>query len=69
MKVILNDKIINISESTTLSNLLSHELQITPEKKGIAIALNNTIIPKNKWDTTILQNNDEIIVIIAAQGG
>ncbi len=39
------------------------------DKKGIAVAVNETIIPKDKWETTDLNQNDKIIVITAARGG
>jgi len=69
MKVKLNSSIIEISDNTTLKELLQKELNITPEKKGIAVAINETIIPREKWETTYLSENDEILIITAAQGG
>lgn len=69
MKIKLNSSIIEISDNTTLKKLLQTELNITPEKKGVAVALNETIIPREKWETTYLSENDEILIIIAAQGG
>jgi len=69
MKVKLNSSIIEISDNTTLKELLQKELNITPEKKGIAVAINETIIPREKWETTYLYENDEILIITAAQGG
>ncbi|AIM36367.1 sulfur carrier protein ThiS [Sphingobacterium sp. SG20118] len=41
-----------------------------PEKsKGIAVALNNQVIPKKAWSTTQLKNQDTILIITATQGG
>jgi len=50
-----------------LEALISMEL---PEKKkGIAIALNNHIIPQSFWAETLLNNKDSILIIYATQGG
>jgi len=41
-----------------------------PEKsKGIAVAINNQVIPKTAWATTKLQHQDSILIIAATQGG
>ena len=41
-----------------------------PEKsKGIAVAINNQVIPKTAWATTPLRHQDSILVISATQGG
>lgn len=69
MKVKLNNDIIEISPNITLEKLLQQELQITQDKKGIAVAVNDNIIPKNNWNKIQLNDKDEILVIIAAQGG
>ncbi|WP_426274577.1 sulfur carrier protein ThiS [Chryseobacterium sp. S-02] len=51
----------------TLEALIAMEL---PEKKnGIAVALNNRIIPQSFWAETILNNKDSILIITATQGG
>lgn len=51
----------------TLEVLLAIEL---PQKrKGIAVALNNRIIPQSFWAETILNNKDSILIITATQGG
>lgn len=39
------------------------------EKTGMAVALNNNVIPKSQWETTHLQNNDNILLIQATAGG
>ncbi|MFL9835203.1 sulfur carrier protein ThiS [Chryseobacterium terrae] len=50
-----------------LEALIAMEL---PEKrKGIAVALNNRIIPQSFWAKTILKNQDSILIITATQGG
>lgn len=51
----------------TLEALLAVEI---PEKrKGIAVALNNRIIPQALWAEIILTDKDSILIITATQGG
>lgn len=51
----------------TIQELLDFEL---PNKqKGIAVAVNQIVIPKNQWHTYALAPTDEILIITATQGG
>jgi sulfur carrier protein len=36
---------------------------------GVAVAVNKKIVTKSEWETTSLQNHDEILIIKATQGG
>ncbi len=36
---------------------------------GIALAVNNIVIPKKEWNQTLLQEGDRITLIKATQGG
>ncbi len=38
-------------------------------QKGIAVAVNNTVVPKTEWQNKILNENDKITIIKATQGG
>lgn len=44
-------------------------MEIPEKKKGIAVALNNRIIPQSSWPETILSNKDSILIITPTQGG
>lgn len=46
--------------------LLSENLK---KEKGIAVALNNQVVPQKYWGSTQLQSNDTILIITATQGG
>lgn len=51
----------------TLSDLL--KAKGLSEKRGIAVAVNNQVIPRTAWASTRLKDDDQIIIITAAQGG
>lgn len=38
-------------------------------KQGIAIALNNTVVPKSEWPLAILNASDKVEILTIAQGG
>jgi sulfur carrier protein len=44
-------------------------MEIPQKRKGIAIALNNRIIPQSFWAETLLNDKDSILIITATQGG
>lgn len=67
MEVFVNQKLKNISNNSSLFSLL--ESLDLHEKKGIAIAINNSVVPKSTWNEHKLELNDKITVITATQGG
>ncbi|SHE41597.1 sulfur carrier protein ThiS [Chryseobacterium vrystaatense] len=44
-------------------------MEIPGKKKGIAVALNNRIIPLSAWAKTLLKDKDSVLIITATQGG
>jgi sulfur carrier protein len=44
-------------------------LEIPKNKTGIAVAINNTVIPKSDWNSHPIQETDDILIISATQGG
>ena len=56
-----------VVSSNDLNSILS-ELNFS-ELKGIAVAINQEVIPQNEWKTFSISKNDEIILIQATQGG
>ena len=62
----LNDKEIEFSGNTLLELMDDHGFM---EKTGIAIAVNETVIPRNDWKNHVLKQEDIILIITPAQGG
>jgi sulfur carrier protein len=44
-------------------------MELPGKRKGIAVALNNRIIPLSAWAETLLNHNDSVLIITATQGG
>ena len=45
------------------------DIEIPKKQSGIAVAINNTVIPKSNWNNHFLSQSDEILIISATQGG
>jgi sulfur carrier protein len=67
MKLKVNSNIVELNEDHQLIFLLK-KLSLE-EKSGMAVAVNAEVIPKKNWNQHLLQEDDEIIIIEAAQGG
>ena len=55
------------TDSLTVQALL--DLEIPEKQNGIALAINNTVIPKSDWNSHFIQETDYILIISATQGG
>jgi len=67
MEITINNKQTKVEETTSLAAVV-HSTH-GENTKGIAVAINQTVIPKNEWTSTTLNQNDSIIIIKATQGG
>ncbi len=50
-----------------LSDLVESETK--GKTRGIAVAINDQVVPKAIWIETTIQENDQILIISATQGG
>ncbi|WP_130733463.1 sulfur carrier protein ThiS [Flavobacterium sp. J27] len=53
--------------SLTVQELIDAELPT--KQNGIAIAVNEMVVPKNQWEHYFLSPTDTILIITATQGG
>lgn len=67
MKIVVNNNEMELPESAVIQQLLT-ELQL-PSLQGIAVAVNQEVIPKNNWNEYRLHERDAILIIRATQGG
>ncbi len=66
MKCSLNGEVLTLSSNTNITDFLNAR-EINPQ--GKAVAINQSVIPKSKWDSTVIKENDNILLITATQGG
>ncbi|MBS1634531.1 MAG: sulfur carrier protein ThiS [Bacteroidetes bacterium] len=68
MEIIINNQPKQIhSASLTVQQLL--DLEIPEKQKGVAVAINNTVVPKAEWTRHGIVDKDNILIIKATQGG
>ncbi len=65
MKVAINNKEVE-TNSTTLSQLVD---ELSLPMQGIAIAVNNRMVPRTEWTNYALNEGASIVIIKAACGG
>lgn len=67
MTVFVNNQAQDLNLHFTLQALL---VQLSlDEQKGIAVAVNNQVVPKAQWNTHQLSEQDKVTIIRASQGG
>ena len=67
MEIFINEKKYSIKDQNTISEMI-RELEIKGNT-GMAIAVNNSVIPKKDWENTKLCSGDNILLIHATSGG
>lgn len=66
MNIKVNNKMVTVPEGSSLFQL-AQTLEL-PEK-GVAVAVNNQMVPHADWLDKKLAENDQVVVIKAACGG
>ena len=64
--VSVNGRVTPLSPGTTVSDVVGG---LTSGGRGVAVARNGEVVPRSEWPTTLLQPDDLLEVLTAAQGG
>ena len=67
MKIFINNESREVPEKSSITSVLNH-LEI-PADNGIAVALNQQVIPRTKWNETPVAEQDKILLVKITQGG
>lgn len=68
MNIKINGKEKTLENNLSLSECIHQELN-GKEEKGIAVAVNYKIIPRQHWNSVQVSENDQIEIVHAVQGG
>ncbi len=68
MNIKINGESVQIAEKMSLEEFVIMRLNKN-EPRGIAVAVNDMIVPKSKWNETAVNENDSIEIVHAVQGG
>ena len=59
----------NKATETKASNIAKLATELGLPQKGVAIAVANTMVPREEWETTALEEGASVVIIKAAFGG
>lgn len=66
MEILLNNQPKQIPEQS-VQQLLND--MVGEKQKGIAVAINNTVVPRTAWSQCFISERDSVLIIKATQGG
>lgn len=66
IQIRVNDKPVEVPEGQSLNALL---IQLDMPLQATAVALNEDILARNEWETTVLSTGDRIALFQAIAGG
>jgi sulfur carrier protein len=69
MTITVNGQPHETTPGTTVATLLD-ELQDVPEgRRGVAVALDDEVVPRGAWQDTVVGDGQRVEVLVAIQGG
>lgn len=66
IRIVFNNKSTELESDTSLQEFVDKNGMIPT---NIAIAVNNSVVPKEKWENTIINDGDTLLIIKAYYGG
>ncbi|WP_206336320.1 sulfur carrier protein ThiS [Streptomyces torulosus] len=66
LTVLVNGERRRVAPGTALDTLV---LTLAASPSGVAAALNETVVPRAQWPSTLLSDGDRVEVLTAVQGG
>jgi sulfur carrier protein len=64
----LNGQESEVQPGETVAGVL-RRLELSPEARGVAVAVDGEVIPRGGWETYVLSDEARIEVLTAIQGG
>lgn len=71
VQVVLNGRSVDLPYGTTIAEVVEL-LSPAPHgdgHRGVAVAINEEVVPRSGWPTVTIGQGDRIDVLVAAQGG
>jgi sulfur carrier protein len=66
MRVTINGTPRGLTDEATVADLVA---ELTPHRRGVAVAVNGEVVPRASWVDAALRDGDRVEVLTAAQGG
>ena len=62
----VNGQAAAMADGSTVASLVD---RMGRDRRGIAVAVNETVVPRGLWETTRVCDGDRVEILTAAQGG
>ena len=69
MEITINDKKKSFAVDGVISLQQLLDMEIPEKQKGVAVAINSSVVPKTEWNNFVVKENDVVLIIKATQGG
>ena len=66
--ITVNGQPSEIAAGTTVKALLA-TLDVPPEGRGVAVAVDAEVVPRGAWETHVVADGAQVEVVTAVQGG
>jgi sulfur carrier protein len=66
VQITVNGQAQQLAGSTSVRELVR---AVSDRETGIAVAVNNEVVPRSGWDSTAVTDGDRVDVVTAVQGG
>jgi sulfur carrier protein len=66
--ILLNGEPTTIDDGTTVTLLLGR-LDIPPEARGVAVAVDAVVVPRGEWQRHVVGEGAQVEIVTAIQGG
>lgn len=66
VNLVVNGEAVEVSIGTTVEDIVR---RIVTSPTGVAVARNDEVVPRSRWEETVVTDGDRIEVLTPAQGG
>jgi sulfur carrier protein len=66
MTIVVNGQHHDLPDDATLTDVVA---RLTTAGRGVAVALNGSVVPRGQWQSTALVDADQVEILTAVQGG
>jgi sulfur carrier protein len=66
MTIVVNGQHHELPDDATLTDVVA---RLTTAARGVAVALNGSVVPRGEWHSTALAEADQVEILTAVQGG
>jgi sulfur carrier protein len=66
MTIVVNGQHHDLPDDATLTDVVA---RLTTAARGVAVALNGSVVPRGEWHSTALVDADQVEILTAVQGG